>query len=179
MERVLHERILHIQGGNTGELLTIIDKFKPLIQKYKRKLNYEESETDLTIAIIEILFSIDLKNFETYGDCAIVTFICNSIRNRSIDLFRKYVLKKTHEIEFNFDIMGDSIKENIDDKLFIAELLDKLSKKQLFIIIEKYFKCQSDAEIANYLHISRQAVNKSKNKALNTLRDYITYYVVA
>lgn len=161
------------------ELLNVIDKFNPLIQKYKRKLNYEESETDLTIAIIEILYSIDLKKFETYGDGAIVRFICNSIRNRSIDLFRKYILRKIDEIELNFDTMGATIEENVDEKLFLAELLDKLSEKQKFIIIEKYFKCHSEAEIAKYLCISRQAVNKSKNEALQTLRHYITYYVVA
>lgn len=40
MEHRLHDSILQIQRGNTEELLSIIEKFNPLIQKYKRKLNY-------------------------------------------------------------------------------------------------------------------------------------------
>lgn len=178
MERVLHDEILSIQNKNADELLSILEKFKPLVQKHKRKLNYEESETDLTIALIEILFSLDLNKFASYTDGAIVTFICNSMCNKSIDLFRKYIVKKKDEIELNFDIIGDSIEESIVDRVFITQLLNKLSDKQKFIIIEKYFKCRSEAEIAKNLKISRQAVNKSKNESLKILRDYIINYVI-
>ncbi len=44
---------------------------------------------------------------------------------------------------------------------------------QRTILEERYIKNYSDIEIANKLNISRQAVNKTKNKALENLRTYM------
>lgn len=172
MEKELYKSVLQIQNGDKEELMFVVKKFQPLIKKYKRKLNYEESETDLIIALIEIVLSLKLNNFTSYTDGALTKFIHNSISNKSIDLFRKFIHKK-EECELNFDIADVSIKDDLSDKIFIKELLSKLPNKQKFIIIEKYFKCKSDVEIAHNLNISRQSINRSKNEALKKLKYYI------
>lgn len=173
MDKNLCESIFEFQNGNKEALLVIIEKFNPLIQKYKRKLNYEESETDLIIALIEIVLSLQLSNFSSCTDGILIKFIYHSIRNKSVDLFRKFILKKKTEVELDFDIVDASIEDYLNNKLFIKELLEHLSSKQKFIIIEKYFKCCSDSEIAKNFNISRQAINKSKNEALKKLKFYL------
>ena len=49
-------------------------------------------------------------------------------------------------------------------------MLGTLSKKQRDVIIYKYFMNFTDVEIAEVMGISRQAVNRIKNRGLETLR---------
>ena len=42
------------------------------------------------------------------------------------------------------------------------------------MLVKKFIEGYSDIEIADNLHISRQAVNKMQNKALKILRIYLT-----
>lgn len=51
-------------------------------------------------------------------------------------------------------------------------MLDKLPAIQNKIIKEKFLKAKSCSEIAQELGLSRQSVNKIKNKALNILKTY-------
>ena len=178
MEKSLYDKIVQIQTGDKEELLEIIEKFNPLIKKLKRKLNYEEAESDLIISLIEILLKFKLDNFTKDNDGAIVKFIYNSIRNRSIDLFRKFVLNKKEEFELNLDIVDYKSDDNLDNKIFLDDILKKLSKRQKFIIREKYFKFNTDIEISKILNISRQAVNKSKNEAFKILKKHINNCVI-
>ncbi|MDF2700884.1 sigma-70 family RNA polymerase sigma factor [Clostridium saccharoperbutylacetonicum] len=174
MGEELFKSVLQVQNGNKDELMFIIEKFSPLIQKYKRKLNYDESETDLIIALIEIVLSIKLNNFMSYSEGKLIKFINNSIANKSIDLFRKFIIRKKQEVELDFDVIDNTnIEDDLNNRILIMELLANLSDKQKFIIIEKYFKCRSDMDIAKNLNISRQAINKSKNEALKKLKYYI------
>lgn len=177
MEKSLYDKIKKIQNGDKEELMIFIENFNPLIQKYKRKLNYEEAETDLIISLIELLLTLNLNNFIKYNDGAIIKFISNSIRNKSIDLFRKFILNKKDALELNLDIIDDGCKEDINDKIFIKDLLKVLSKRQKFIIQEKYLKSNTDVEISNLLNISRQAVNKSKNESLKILRINLNNFI--
>lgn len=100
------------------------------------------------------------------------------MHNKSIDLFRKYILNKKQVIELNFDIIDESNFDNTINQLLITELLNCLTKKQQFIIVQKYFKFHSDIEIGQFLHISRQAVNKSKNEALKVLKAYLNDFEI-
>ncbi|MBW9159466.1 hypothetical protein [Clostridium tagluense] len=76
------------------------------------------------------------------------------------------------------DMLTDRVEGNVDDRIFITELLENLSKKQKYIIIEKFYKCHSDVEIARGLNITRQAVNKSKNEALKILKEHIINSII-
>ena len=49
--------------------------------------------------------------------------------------------------------------------------LNDLSEKQRFVIIQKYIIGFSDVEIAERMNISRQAVNRLINRALENLRN--------
>lgn len=170
MKRSFVEIIEKIQGGNQEAFVEIIYKFEPTIKKFSRELNYEEAETDLIIALIEIVKGLKLNNLKSKNDGVIVNYIYNSLRIRKIDLFRKYVKGVKEEIELNLDIMENESIYQIEDGIFIKDLLNPLTDIQKNVVVEKFIKGYSDAEIATKLHISRQAVNKAKNKALKILK---------
>ena len=57
-----------------------------------------------------------------------------------------------------------------ENLLFFYELLKKLSIIQKRVIVYKYLEGYSDIEISKILKISRQAVNKLKNRGLENIR---------
>lgn len=67
-------------------------------------------------------------------------------------------------------MLSSSIYPNFEDKLTVDTLINKLTKKEKTVIILKYFYEYSDVEIANIFGVSRQAINKTKNRALNKMK---------
>lgn len=122
MDKTLIELIADIQNGDQDSLESIINKFKPIICKLARKLNYEEAETDLIIVFIQLVRFIKLENFMNISEGALVNYLYNSLKNKAVDLFRKYVLKKKEEVSISLDL--SSCDEDVDSKLFINDLLD-------------------------------------------------------
>lgn len=100
-------------------------------------------------------------------------YLYNSLKNKSIDLFRKYVLKKKEEIHIDFDF--PSYAENYEIKILVNDLLnlDILSERHKTILKQSYLYDYSDAEIAKSLNISRQAVHKQKKHGLTILKNYL------
>ncbi len=173
MNNSLYETIKKIQSGDTEKIVDIITRFDPTIKKYSKRLNYEEAETDLIIAFIEMLKAMNLNNFDKQNEGTLVNYIYNNIKNKHIDLFRKYIKNRKEEVEINLDIIEVIEDCNIEESIFIEDLLNKLPESQKIIIKEKYIKDHSDIQIAKALNKTRQAVNKTKNKALKTLRNYL------
>ncbi|MFT5875985.1 MAG: RNA polymerase sigma factor (sigma-70 family) [Clostridium sp.] len=173
MDASLYEMIKHVEDGDMESFVSIKEKFDPLIKKFSRKLNYEEAETDLIISLINIVTNINLNNFNQEGEGALVNYIYSAIKHKHIDLYRMYVQKRREDVEINLEILQDTSNFNIDEKIFIETLLNRLSPIQKTILEEKFIKDHSDVEIATKLHISRQAVNKTKKRALENLRNYL------
>lgn len=178
-ETSLYELIKMAQLGDRNCVLELINKFKPLIKKLIRRLNYEEAETDLIILFIQLIQTLNLNKFTRLSEGALVKYIYNSLTNRCIDLFRKYVLKKTEELELNLDTLQTEI--DMDADMFINELLNLniLTEQQKLILKKFYISEYSDSEIAKMLNISRQAVNKTKNRGIKTLRTYLGQNFIA
>lgn len=173
MDDSLYELIKNIQNGDNEKFLDIIMRFEPLIDKLVRKLMHDEAKTDLIIAFIEMVKTINLNNFTPKDEGKIVNYINRVMKNKHVDFFRKYVQRHKEEIEINLDITLASEEFNIESNIFIEDLLYQLPRMQKIILKEKYIKDCSDIEIAEKLHISRQAVNKAKNAAIGKLRIYL------
>jgi RNA polymerase sigma factor (sigma-70 family) len=159
------------EGEATLELIT---KFEPLIKKYSRKLNYYGDNTDLVISFIEIIDKIPIdKNEHFTSDECIVGYINTCFKNKYIYLSKKNQKQNNIEVPINFDITKDEPSINTENEILILLLLDKLPIKEKNIIIKKFFLLYTDVEIAQELHLTRQAVNKSKNMALKNLKKYM------
>ncbi|SHK59335.1 RNA polymerase sigma factor, sigma-70 family [Tepidibacter formicigenes DSM 15518] len=162
--------ICKAQKGDKKSISDLYLDFYPTIKKLSNNIGYEEAETDLTISFLELIKNMDIKCFFNKDNKQIAKFINTFLKNKSVDFFRKYVLKKKEMVEINYDLLSDNSNIDFYSNVFILELLEKLSYLQKEIITKKIIYDFSDTEIANQLGISRQAVNSTKNRALNRLR---------
>ena len=165
--------ILGAKNKNDEAFLKIINKFSYTIMKFSYQLGYDEAKTDLTIALIVLVKRMDLSKLCKKDDGTITNFIYKSLKNKRNDLFDKYVKKDIVEIELNTDIIPATNDYNVEEKIFIEKLLNILTELQRNVITKKFIYNYSEIEIAKELHISRQAVNKAKNRGIKNLKNYI------
>lgn len=164
----LYYQLMEWQKGNKEVEEGICLKFYPIIKSLSKKLYYEWGETDLTIALIELIKSIDLTKFED-NDKRIAKFIYKFLQNKSIDLFRKYCNKRQEDLPINYDILYTETPD-FSSNIFISSLMDSLPPMQRRVIEKKFLYKYTDKEISELLGISRQAVNRAKNRGLKNLR---------
>lgn len=153
--------------------MDILDFFNYKIKYLSYKLKYPEAYTDLIIYLYELIEKLDLNRFQCDED--LFKYIRTCLKNESINLY--YKIKVPNEL------MVTSSQEKIIDLLnrdyFIDEYSNIIFKNLIFllkpnerrIIFLKFYLQLSDIEIAKKLHISRQAVNKSKRHALEFLKN--------
>lgn len=167
----LYYLLTKAQSGDKDAILNILIKFRPTIKSFSRKLKYEEAETDLVIVLLETIRSINLDKFEPENEGALINFIHKVMKNKSVNLFKKNTLRTIIPVELDVTTIPDNC--NFDSQIFIAKLLNSLPTLQKEIIKKKFIYDYSDKEIAQLYGISRQAVNRTKNRALNNLRNIL------
>lgn len=169
MENVLLKKlIINFRKGDMQAFTPIYSGFEKLIDYYSRKIGDEDSRQELIIFFIETLYNIELSNFCDDRTDRLNRYISVSIRNKYIYLSKKHQSEMLNYTPFN-DCYAD-FDDNID-KIFIKEILNRLSHKQRAIIVYKYIYGYSDVEISELFGISRQAVNRLKNRAKDTIRE--------
>lgn len=162
------------QCGNSTALLEIIEKFRPLIRKYSRKLNYDGADTDLIITLIETIQSIPiLERASLEKEECLVSYISNSLKHRYIRLSKKYGSLYNNELELKEELLGEEDSFDLETHIMLNSLLDKLPLSQKVILQEIYLNGYTVSEVAVKSHISRQAVNKTKNKGLKNLKKHL------
>lgn len=166
----LYYLLLKAQRGEAGAVMDMCLKFNPIIKKLSKKLGYEESETDLIIAFLETLKEIKIDKFHIKSDGAIVNYIYRLLSNKSVNLFKKNVSKNIQTTQLDLDILIDPVSIDFDSQIFIANILNSLPLLQRKVLRKKFIDDFSDKEIAESLGISRQAVNRAKNRGLMNLR---------
>ncbi len=149
---------------------TLYDVFKRLIMFYSQKLHYDDAAGDLTLFFIELLYQLDLSKFESDDSISIKKYIAVSIKNRYIALS----VNKDRYFKFsnNLHENSDGYLPDFEDRFSLLESIRGLSEKQKMIVVYKYIYGYSDFEISVLLGISRQAVNRLKNRALISLREF-------
>lgn len=170
MENVLLKSlILKFRNQDMNAFAMIYDEFKRLIYKYAGKLCDDDAVQELTLFLIELLYSIDLSKFKGKNDDGLKRYIAVSLKHKYITVSKENDnYKKLCDRSEIYDNSFSDTLENLSAK----EALKCLSHKQKIIIIYKYFYCLSDSEIAGITGISRQAVNRLKNRALLLLKEY-------
>lgn len=157
-------------------ILNIIEIFKPYYKKLLQKSGYCAEESDFIVHIIHIINQLNskkLQNFESNGQ--IFNYLKNGITNKYIQLLKQYFTVRTNEILFGEDVFIQlpNQEDKLYEDIYLEEILNHLTRLQKKIIIEKIMYGKADIEIADELHISRQSVNRIKNRALNKLKDFM------
>lgn len=154
----------------------LVFQFDPLVKKLARRTEEKlqdrgDAEQELRIAIIKAVQSCHLENFPKDGDISVLSYIVKSIRHRYIQLImKKQSTPQIASSELDDFQLLDPAPQNQWLAAEMLELLDKLAPQQKQIIIGYYYYGCSDQDMADKLHISRQAVYKNRIKALGFLR---------
>jgi len=168
--RILLGLIRRFKAYDSAAFSEIYDDFKGLIIFYSGKLADEDASQELTIFLLELLYSIDLTAFKADNSDGLRRYIAVSLRNKYIYLSRE---KQRYGILCNQLYENNAFfTETTDEKISIYEALNTLSKRQRLIMIYKYIYNYSDVEIADMLNISRQAVNRLKNRSVASLKQF-------
>nr|WP_279325026.1 sigma-70 family RNA polymerase sigma factor [Clostridium sp. 1001275B_160808_H3] len=150
-------------------MLDIIEIFEPLLSKYARLLDGEDTKQDLIIHLIDILNKIPIDKEDIPENKYILGYIAKSIRNEYIKISKKNDKIRLNETELNLDI--ELQYEDSELEFEMMDMFKILTKKEVFIMKLIYVYYLSVSEVANYMKISRQAVNQAKNRSLKKLRE--------
>lgn len=173
MNNEIFIKIMNYRNGDNDCLLDIIEIFNPLISKYSKLLEGEDTKQDLIIYLINITNKIPVDNNSFFDNRAIFSYIAKSIRNEYIKLSKKKDKKTINEIELNVDI--EIGYEDFESEIELLDLFKILTEREAYIIKLIYIYYLSVNEIADFMKISRQAVNQAKNRALRKIKDvYLT-----
>ena len=169
--RMLKPMIQKFKNQDMSVFEFLYDEFKKLIMFYAKKLFYDDVACDLTLFLIELFYQIDLSKFMPDESLGIKKYIAVSIKNQyiALSLQRDKYNKISNKIYEDFDGYFPDYEESFS----VLESLEILPEKQKTIIIFRYIYGYSIFEIAVMLGISRQAVNNLKNRALNTLKEFL------
>lgn len=167
MQKSIYKKIIKFRNGDNNSLEEIIELFNPVINKYSRLLDGEDTRQDLIIHIIKVLNKIPIDKIKFYQDKAILGYIVKAVRNQYIYLSKKNSKKNLNETSLNFE--WEIGYDEFESELELLDLFEILTEKESFIIKSIYVYYLSISEIADYMNISRQAVNQSKNRALKKL----------
>lgn len=182
----LYKNILLCKKGDKNAMEYLIKKFNVLINSTKfsfdksksfNAYDIEDNESDLVLALLEIINKMPIMDSGFNNDGCIISYIKKSIKNKkskmTINKRRKFEsLIYINELNFN-EIQDTSTIIGLDSELLFYDMFKNLTKKERQVIEYKFLVGKSDSEIGEMMNISRQAINKTKNRALNKLKEFI------
>lgn len=170
--------ILSIRDGQHKNFESLYELYRNLIVYFGRRLKDDDSIQELTVFLLEIIYTINLSNFTQDKSYDLKKYIAASIRNKYIALSKSKQLIANMNVEFSEEFTPDKISQishndNVDNKLLLSDAMQRLTSHQRKIILFRYYYGYSTKEIADHLHVSRQSVNQTLLRGLHTLREYI------
>lgn len=159
------------KSGDKDAQMELIRRFLPLMKKYVRKCHTMEPEDTLQEFTLSLLNAVHEMKYIT-NEASTVLFFKQTIINHY-----KYLCKKSFLLSQREDIKDDTffilLKDpgtpyaDTDFRLSMNEYIKVLPEMQ-----GKILKCildgtESDIEIAQQLHVSRQYINRIKKTLLN------------
>lgn len=169
--------------GDPDATMDLVNKFQPLLRKYKTKLNYEDAYNDLLLKFLELLSSFKLEKFNSPNDWALLLYIKTSMYHSFIALSKLH--KKTSCVETipiseenqDDDYMWkwDKLWSTTDQYLHIEFdfLYKALTKYEAEILIYHYYLKYPLKEIAQLYSVSLPAISKAKSNAIKKLREQL------
>ena len=150
----------------------IFNEFEKLINFYSYKLSDEDAFQELTTFLLELLYNLDFRVFKKDSSDSLKRYIAVCIRNKYIAISKGIEKHKTAD----FPVFENAAADYSDflQSQILKDAVRLLPPKQRRLIIYKYIYNYSDVEIAEFLNISRQAVNRLKNRAIENLKAYYT-----
>ena len=179
----LYYLVENSKNKDMNSMLILYNDFNSLLKKYARKLYDEDAYNELTLGFIKCIYKMPIydKKFQE-NDMYIISYIETAIKNQYVNLVKNKVRKQNHEFAQDYSIIDaidskfESYRDLEDQELLI--FIEKiLTEDEFNIFIKKYIYGLTDKQIANSLHISRQAVSKRISKISEKIKDaYLKNY---
>lgn len=177
MPAEIYKQILAYQGGDSNAALMLVEKFRPLIKRYAFFLHREDSFEDLQCFLLSMLKTWDMSRLSSTDDATIIRYIANSVKNEYI------ALSKNRAKERGTSYLEDATVQQVIEyeqktstwdqysQLKLQDLHKVLNEYEFAILYALYFEQRSVAEVAQQKHKTRQAINQTKIKALQKLKE--------
>lgn len=166
MTNNLYTYVKNAKLGNKSSMEYLINKFKPLINKYSyRLIEPEDGKSELILKLIRLVKKVPLDKQCFKEDKYIISYIKISLKRQYIYLYEKQknlALKQSYldeNNEYSFD------KSNI----IFYDLIKNLNNKEKYIFIKKYIYNFNSSEIARSLKISRQNIYITEKRAIKKI----------
>lgn len=156
-------------NGSESALLILLDRFSPLFKKYARKFEYEDTYSELQLQFISLIHNFPTQA-ENWNDGQTVAYLAKCVHTAYIKLSRQNNFREDNLLEFNPEIMDCPDEQNNEQTIFLQEMFSFLNDAQKEILLLHYVEGYSIQEIAQLQGKTRQAINKTKNQALNILQ---------
>lgn len=167
--------IKEIKQGDTEKIIYVIEKMKPVINKYKKILYKDEKEDiegEMVLALWEAICKMEY--FDDDGKCVI--YLKNAIHNKFLELYRNSRKKFDHEISDSSEINNEIIfNEKYDEINFMIDIFTYIKyykDRKYRLAIDILINNKTDKDISNELKISRQYINKIRKNIYQDLKKY-------
>ena len=156
----------------TKNMEELINKFSPLIRHFASRLPYDRQDAtqDMVLSFLQIIHAIQLDELYEQNDLVLLAYLKKAMSNHYINLLGKYSKTSNQLLSLEDQDIQIAIENDFEMEMEIRRLTEHLSEIQRQVISLKYWYGYSEVDIAQMLHITRQAVNRTKNRAINELR---------
>ena len=156
-------------------MLLLISQFKPILKKYARLLNYEDSYNDLVVLFIESIMRTNLERIKLKSEGVIVNYIAKAVYHSYCKLVREAVENRISSCSLE-ELSNYQIYSSASNYPQFPKSLELpsgvLTQHEWLILMLIYDNDFSVAQIAGMLHVSRQSINQTKLRAESKLRKY-------
>ena len=177
----LQQLIMRAQDDEPDAMLSIIEMFRPAIQKFARLKNYDEDvKSEMTLSLIEVVHAIRLDKLNISSDGILISYISKALKHSYIHLSQRSERVRDSEMtcddthQFLIDAYDPNDKNFSDEVVTFAFLKQTLSPREYLCVTKIVIEGYSATELANLLGVSKQAINQCKRRALQKLRALMT-----
>lgn len=172
MELNLYHLIESIQKEDNSVIKEIIAIFSSQLESYSKKLDGDDTYQDLLVFLFLLIKNLCLEKINTKTEQVLLAYISKSLRHEYIRLSRIRTALRSQETSTYTLPVQPPLDDNTAPTA-INDLLGLLRPKEEAIVRLIYFYGFSVQEISLRQHVSRQAINKIKIRALRKLRQDI------
>lgn len=177
----LKQLIQSAKENDENAMLEIIEKFRPLINKYFKNSYYNEDvKSALVLKLIEVV-KIELKfdSLREQNDGALVNYIVSSLYHQYLGICGKNTTKSNMELTCEDDVLISFIdmnkfynEQNTEDAILFELLRTILTERELDCVYHIIFMGYTAEELSKKWHITKQACNQCKRRAFDKIRRY-------
>lgn len=165
---MLYELIIDAKNKKADAPEAVIVHFLPQIKKYSRLLEGNDTYQSLILFLLELLNKIPLEKECLQNDKIMFSYISKSLKHKYISMSIRSGKLSAAEVGLDVNtVLADHY--NFESSILLKDALKVLNRREYELINQLFFYGYTVKEISAALHVSKQAVNQLKNRALKKL----------